>query len=549
MLRRPVPCWTVRAAHDRRFAAVLTTAIRLMGRGGHAMPLLMNNALLPISLRSLLLTAAALMSSPSFAADAPISEAELAADIRILASDDFEGRGPGTAGETRTIAHIVGTWAAAGLRPLAHSSTPWLQPVPLVETHQLDGSMTFQIGDHRLSLSEQDIALRARAPKVEIIGAPLIFTGYGIDGAGKVTGDVAGKVVLILGGDAPFMADPPSLRTRREMLAQAGAAAVIVVADMSMPWLHLRTAYPAPFTRLDDDKADVAFDAMISLRGFDELMGKLGRKGSSMRDAANAANYWIEALPVAVDIKASADVRRYASHNVIGHLAGGNPDGKSVVVMGHWDHLGVCQPDDKQDKICNGAVDNASGIAVMNAVAKRLTQGARPDRDIYFLATTAEEQGLLGAFHFVDHAPMPLNSITIALNLDTVAIAKRGTPVALIGRGRPAYDAKIASVAAAMGRKMDKDGDADPFIRRQDGWAFGVKNIPALMVGGSFSDMALLEKFLGSDYHRASDELTDAVPLGGAAEDGDLHVALIRAFADRTQWTGDDAGPDVVNVK
>jgi hypothetical protein len=501
----------------------------------------MIHALLSVSFRSIFLAALA-MASPSHAADAPVTETELAADIRILASDSFEGRAPGTAGETRTIAHIVGSWAAAGLRPLTNSATPWLQPVPLVETHQLDGRMTFQIGDHRLTLSDQDTALRARVPKVAITGAPLIFTGYGIDGAGKVTGDVAGKVVLILGGDAPFMADPPSLRARREMLAQAGAAAVIVVADMSMPWLHLRTAYPAPFTRLDDGKTDVPFDAMISLRGFDELMGKLGRKGSSIRDAANAANFWIEALPVAVDIDASADVRRYASHNVIGHLAGANPDGKSVVVMGHWDHLGVCQPDDKQDKICNGAVDNASGIAVINALAKRLGHGSRPDRDIYFLATTAEELGLLGAYYFVDHAPMPLDSITAALNLDTVAIAKRGTPVAVIGRGRPAYDAKIASIATSLGRTLDKDGDADAFVRRQDGWAFGAKNIPAFMVGGSFSDMALLEKFLGSDYHRATDEMTDALPLGGAAEDGDLHVALVRAFADRGQWSGDEAG-------
>lgn len=512
-----------------------------MGRGGHAMHPVMKNALSPIFSSPLLLAVLA-WSLPAAAADAPISEAELAADIRIMASDAFEGRAPGTAGEMRTIAHIVGTWAAAGLKPLTGSATPWLQPVPLVETHQLDASLAFQIGDHKLVLPDQDIALRARTAQVAIANAPLIFTGYGVDGTGKVTGDVAGKVVMILGGDAPFLTDAPSLRLRREMLAKAGAAAVIVVADMSMPWLYLRAAYPAPFTQLDDGRVDVPFDAMISLRGFDELMGKMGRKGSSMRDAASAANFWIESLPITVQIAASADVRRYASHNIIGHLAGRNSDGKSVVVMGHWDHLGICQPDDKQDKICNGAVDNASGLAVMNAVAKRLGQGPQSDRDIYFLATTAEEQGLLGATYFVDHAPMPRGNITAALNLDTVAIAKRGSPVAVIGRGRPAYDAKIASIAASMGRKMDKDGDADAFIRRQDGWAFTAKNIPALMVGGSFSDMALLEKFLGSDYHRATDEFSDAVPLGGAAEDGDLHVALVRAFADRGQWTGDDAG-------
>ncbi len=96
----------------------------------------------------------------------------------------------------------------------------------------------------------------------------------------------------------------------------------------------------------------------------------------------------------------------------------------------------------------------------------------------------------------------------------------------------------MRDVSVKLGRKLDEDGEADAFVQRQDGWALGAKGVPSLMVGGSFSDMPLLEKFLGSDYHRAADNFSDAIPLGGAAEDADLHVALGRVFADTRAWTG-----------
>ena len=238
-----------------------------------------------------------------------------------------------------------------------------------------------------------------------------------------------------------------------------------------------------------------------------------------------------------VDLATTSTVRAYESNNIIAKLPGAKPDGRAVLFLGHWDHLGICAPEGAADRICNGAVDNASGIAVLTAVAKRLASGQRPDRDIYFMATTAEEKGLLGAHWFADHPVVPLSDITVALNIDTIAISPRGTPVATIGRGKPAYDAVVRDAAAKLGRTLDEDGEADAFVQRQDGWALGAKGVTSLMVGGSFSDMPLLEKFLESDYHSPADELSDKVPLGGAAEDADLHVALGRAFADTKRWT------------
>ncbi len=472
------------------------------------------------------------------AADAPVTEAELADHIRILSSDAFEGRGPGTEGEDRTIAYIVGEWAKAGLEPVPGSATPWLQGVPLVETQATGGRATFRVGGSDLAFGDDGIVLTGRDTSLSLADVPVVFVGYGVDGAGKVNADVKGKLVIMLFDAVPFGKDLPRYRERRQMLADAGAAGVLVIATDAVPWGQLREAVGGKTTRLASAKPSAPVAGFLSGEAAAALFKRAGQDGAALGEAAKAADYKGVSLPATATIAATTTVRAYESNNIIAKLPGAKPDGQAVLFLGHWDHLGICAPDDAKDRICNGAVDNASGIAVLIAVAKRLAGGARPDRDIYFMATTAEEKGLLGAHWFADHPVVPLSDITVALNIDTIAISPRGTPVATIGRGKPAYDAVVRAVAEKLGRRIDDDGEADPFIQRQDGWALGARGVTALMVGGSFSDMALLETFLGSDYHEPADEFSDKVPLGGAAEDADLHVALGRAFADPKRWPG-----------
>jgi len=338
--------------------------------------------------------------------------------------------------------------------------------------------------------------------------------------------------------NAPFGDKLPRYRERRQMLADAGAAGVLVIATDALPWAQLRDALAGKTTRAASAKAGAPISGFISLEATDALFRKAGEDGAALREAARSADYRGTALPVTADLAATTAVRAYDSHNVVAKLPGARPDGKAVLFLGHWDHLGICAPEGEADRICNGAVDNASGIAVLIEVAKRLGSGVRPDRDIYFLATTAEEMGLLGAHRFASDPSVPLKDITVALNIDTIAISPRGTPVATIGRGKPAYDAVVREVATKLGRKLDEDGEADAFIQRQDGWALGAKGVTSLMAGGSFSDMTLLQKFLGSDYHKPGDNYSEAIELGGAAEDADLHVGLGRAFADTKRWPG-----------
>ena len=486
------------------------------------------------------IAAVALAAGPAVhAQDAPVTEAELASHIRILAGDAFEGRTPGEAGEDRTIAYVVGEWAKAGLEPVPGSATPWLQPVPLHHS--------IPIGEAEraaFKVNGRDIALRG----VSITGGPplhdvpAVFVGYGVDGAGRVHADVKDKLAIMLIGDAPFGNGLPRYRDRRRMLADAGAAAVLVITEDEASWTQLAKAVRNRTTVLANAPvAGPRISGFLSPDAADELLAKAGQRGDALRAAAKSPDYRGLALPVTADLSAVSVAGSFTSHNIVAKLPGAKPDGKVVLFLGHWDHLGLCEPKEAVDRICNGAVDNASGIAVLIEVAKRLAAGPRPDRDIYFLATTAEEQGLLGARYFADHPVVPLADITVALNLDTVAIAPRGAPVATIGRGRPAYDAMVREVAAKLGRTIDEDGEADAFIQRQDGWALGAKGVVSLMAGGSFSDMARLEAFLEGDYHGPSDEFSDTMVLGGAAEDADLHVALGRAFADTQRWRGDAA--------
>ncbi len=470
--------------------------------------------------------------------DAPVTEAELAGHIKILSSDAFEGRGPGTEGEDRTIAYVVGEWAKLGLEPVADSATPWLQGVPLVETQAMGGSAKFKVNGRDFAVADSDVLLTGRDATVSLTNLPLVFVGYGLDGAGKVSADVRGKVAVMLYDNVPFGDKLPRYRERRQMLGDAGASAVLVIATDDALWSQLQNAVGGKATRLASAKQGAPVTGFLSPAAADALFKKAGQDGAALRESAKSSDYKGAALPATVDLATTSTIRSYESSNIIAKLPGAKPDGKAVLFLGHWDHLGICAPDSTTDRICNGAVDNASGIAVLTAVAKRLATGERPDRDIYFMATTAEEKGLLGAHYFADHPVVPLTDITVALNIDTIAISPRGTPVATIGRGKPAYDAVIRDVATKLGRKLDDDGEADAFIQRQDGWALGAKGVTSLMVGGSFSDMPLLETFLGGDYHEPADEFSDKVPLGGAAEDADLHVALGRAFADTKRWPG-----------
>jgi Zn-dependent M28 family amino/carboxypeptidase len=488
----------------------------------------------------LLLAAApflALSSAALHAQSAPpaprVSEQDLRRHIEILASDDFEGRQPGTVGETKTLAYLSKQMAALGLEPAAGQGR-WYQPVGIVTRRPFAHRSTWTANGSAIDFDQANGIFIGKDASVRIDGAPVWFVGHGaVLKDGKVDqlagADLKGAVALIL-YDAPKVPDFPSYAERVKAVTAAGAAAVIGVVSEEIPWSSVTSSYSAGQHKLQSEAVPAVQGAMpvaaaARLVGdaggdFKEL---LGQPGPSFK-------------PVSLKLRASLDistrVHAYTTHNVIGRLRGTGGGKESLLYLAHWDHMGICRPEGEADRICNGAVDNASGLAMLLETARHLARGPRPMRDILFMGTTSEEIGLLGAQHFANEPPVPLVSIVAALNLDTVAVAPAGGKVAILGRGTTALDPIIDETARQLGREPDTDREESSFLNRQDGWVLTKAGVPAVMVGSSFADMGPLGSFLGDAYHKPEDDLDHPIQLGGAAEDTELLVALGRKLAD-----------------
>jgi hypothetical protein len=470
--------------------------------------------------------------------DSRVTEAELRRHMAYLADDALEGRYPGTPGETLTAHYMALQLAAAGFVG-GMPDGGWYQPVPLVTLSTSSYLARFSRADGTV-VPAPAITLRASRGPTRMDNVPVVYVGHGVDSNGQVVADVRGKVALLLVTDRPGEG-ALNLTARRDALIAAGARSTLMVPPPGMPFAQLQRSFTARRLQLESRVSRAEIDGMMSAESADALLASGGASAESLRSAATAADFTGIALPVTATLSADTVRHDFNSYNVVGRLPGRQPASGTVVLTGHWDHLGICRPEGEADRICNGAVDNASGIAVLLEVGARLGAGARSgaqlDRDVMIIGTTAEEQGLLGAFHFVAAPPVPLAQIAVALNVDTVAVAGRGAPMAVIGRvDNPLYATAFEQVGRSLGRAIDSDVEGEAFVRRQDGWALTQAGVPSLMAGGSFSDMAKLEDYLGGDYHGPADQMKDSIPLGGAADDADLHLALTRHFGLLRSW-------------
>jgi hypothetical protein len=471
-----------------------------------------------------------------FPAEAKTVEQSLRDHIAVLASDEYEGRAPGTAGEQKTLGYIMAAWQKAGLKPGADNDS-WFAPVPLLQRAPLASKFSFSTKEKTLRFIADEIILTGRDESYQKKALPLVFGGYGIKADGTAIDGVAGKAVLML-FDPPDTAPAAmkSLRVRREALVKAGAEAVFVVADNGQGnWAAIRRQLLSRPITLQTREIRAPLEGAISSEFAVGMVTAAGRDWDKLRASAKTPNFATQELGINGDFDVTTNIWRFDSQNVLGKIAGKKKGSGAVVFMAHWDHLGICEPEAVEDKICNGAVDNASGIAVLTEVARGLAK-SRQDRDIYFVATTAEESGLLGAYAFADKPPVPLDQIVAVLNVDTIAVAPAGAKVAIIARGMTPLDPIVDGVAKKLGRKVETSTAANSFLQRQDGWALTQKGVHAIMVGGSFSDLGRMQAFLESDYHGPNDELTDKTILSGAAEDVVLHIELGRMFASERKY-------------
>lgn len=474
-----------------------------------------------------------------FAAHAPVAakadgpravEARLRGHVDILASDAMEGRKPGTPGGEKAAAYIAAQFAEVGLLPGAAGGS-YYAPVDLVEQRVTHAAAAWVVGGQAQAIAPQLIVLAGGEPISDIAAAPLIFGGFGKD---LVEATVRGAVVMIYPGRPEGAGEFPSFSARRDALAKAGARAVLRIETAAEAWPVIREAVGDPRTTLAGTPRVLLWGA-LSNEAWTSLLTRLGRDPAALLAAANAPGFVAEPLDATLSLDVKTVERRYRSWNVIGRQAGSDPSAGAIFYLAHYDHLGLCRPEGMADRICNGAVDNASGVAMTIEIARALAADLPAPRDRYFIATTAEEMGLLGARALLAAPPVPAASIAAVLNFDTVAVSPRRAPVAMVGRGRTPLDPIVDAVARRLGRRINPSTEANALINRQDGWIFTEAGIPAAMIGGSLN-MAYLNRFLEGTYHKPDDDLAQPLPLDGVAEDVHLHRALGRILADPAQY-------------
>ena len=484
-------------------------------------------------LRFLIAAAPLLLLSTPAEAQQRVRSEELMRHIRVLASDQYEGREPGTAGGERTEAYLLESFAQAGLTPGAAGGS-WRQTVRMIERRPKRSRVFWKAGARRLEVPEDSLVLLGREARLRFTDVPVIFAGYGTPQ--EVEGlDLDNALLLVLGGDPPGRKGAAELSDRTAALAASGARGVLAIAPAPAPWPDVKRATAAgpavPLNRVSP------LEGAISTAGAASLLRSAGLDLASLSEQASRPGFRARRLGIDASADVETVVQGYESANIIGKIDGNGSAGEALVLMAHWDHLGLCKPEGAADRICNGAVDNASGTAILIETARALAAGPRPARTIYFVATTLEERGLLGAEAFAASPPPAVERIVAALNIDTTAIAPAGLPVAIIGRGNyPALERVIDATARSLGRGVDTDTEANVMIERQDGWALARRNIPAVMATGSVSDMGLLRAYLAGPYHKPEYDLTQRIELGGAVEDTDLHIALARALADPLRY-------------
>jgi Zn-dependent M28 family amino/carboxypeptidase len=441
----------------------------------------------------------------ALAASSPISAPRIKADVKILSSDAFLGRGPGEAGEDKAIAYIASQLAAAGIQPGGEKGG-WYQDVPLIRLDRSPGAtMELALGTWRLPLAPgRDATLSLRNPgHTMLAGAPLMFVGYGIVDAAlgwdAYAGvDMRGKIAVVLANDPDFeagsdlgfegrrMALPGRTGVKFAAAEKAGAAGVLVIhedAAASYPFLQVASGDALPAMAIAPFVPSPTFQLSGWLRR-DLAIALLGRAGLDLDTLkTRARDPKFRAFPLAgatLTAEGSLKATAVTSHNVVGKLPGTTHPDQYVLYGAHWDANGRNGPVNG-DGIRNGAIDNATGTSEMIEVARAFTHGARPARTIIFAAWTAEEKGLLGSEYYAAHPLYPLARTAAMINLDPHVALPAARNLELIGGKRVSLERDLRDAAAARGLAViDEPAVEAGWYFRSDQFSFARRGVPAL---------------------------------------------------------------------
>ena len=490
------------------------------------------------------------------------------AHIKVLSSDEYEGRAPGTKGEELSVNYIQDQFKKLNLKPGNPDGT-YVQKVPLVGILGAElKPLTFTKGPRKQTLKWADEVVawtKHVADGASIANTDVVFAGYGVEAPEYnwndfKDADVKGKTIIVLVNDpaVPDPANPAKLDPnvfkgdamtyygrwtyKFEEGARKGAAAVLVVHETvpaGYPFKVVQGNLSEKFDLVTPDKnmSRASIEGWITTDAAKKILAMGGQDFEALKKQARTRDF----KPVPLGLKASMAVkntlRTIDSQNVVAKLEGSDPALKDeyVVYSAHWDHLGVGAPVNG-DKIYNGALDNASGVATVLEIARAFTQvQPQPKRSILFLMVTAEEQGLLGSQYYSISPLYPLNKTLANINIDGVNQWGRTKDITVIGMGASDLDDYLKAAADEQGRVLRSDPEPGKgFYYRSDHFNFAKQGVPALDpdagidFAGKSADYGRKKRdeYTEKDYHAPSDEVKADWDLTGAMDDAQLFFAV-----------------------
>ncbi|MBY5990924.1 M28 family metallopeptidase [Ferrimonas balearica] len=520
-----------------------------------------------IRLASLGATLLALTACSQFPSSTPhqFDEARVRADIQELASDRYQGRLPTTEGETLTLAYLEGQFRAMGLKP--GNGDSYLQAVPMVRHTTQSARLT--LGGERYRYL-YDMVLNSFKPGEQhnIQNSEVVFVGYGInapeydwnDYAGL---DVAGKTVVMLVNDPGFATGDPALFKGSTMtyygrwdykFAEAGrqgAAAALIIHDTkpaSYPWMVVQNSWTGPQLGLADvEDPHPVMEGWLKKAAAERLLADAGLNLAALTaEAQRGPMHRVLGMQAQASVQQSID--HATSYNVLATLPGSERPEEQVIYTAHWDHIGT-----QGDKIYNGAMDNATGLAGILEIARAFAAGPAPKRSVTFLAVTGEEQGLLGSRYYAANPVFPLEQTAGVFNADSTNIYGPTRDFTVVGLGQSSLEQYLEGPLEAQGRHLSRESNpgAGGYFR-SDHFSFAQKGVPALFAGGGNQAISpeveasrlTIKALMKGCYHNDCDTYRPQWDLRGAMQDLEVYYQAGRALAEDDHWPGFLAGSE-----
>ncbi|MEP1445531.1 MAG: M28 family metallopeptidase [Paraglaciecola sp.] len=480
-----------------------------------------------------------------------ISTDDLRTHIKVLASDEFEGRLPTTVGEQKTLDYLLKEFKQMGYQP--GNGDSYLQPVELIEM-TADPQMTLTIGENNFVYKQDMIASTSREQsKVELKNSELVFVGYGVNAPeynwNDYQGlDVKGKTVVILVNDPGFenpkgdkfqgttMTYYGRWTYKYEEASRQGAAAAIIVHETkpaSYGWSVVANSWSGPQYGLvsQNGNADrVAVEGWLTTEAAEKVFADAGLNFAEQKAKAIATPY-NQNLGLSASVTINNNFKKSTSYNVIATLPGSEAPDEHVIYTAHWDHLG--KDENKEgDQIYNGAHDNATGTAAAIVMAKAFSElTITPKRSTTFLIVTAEEQGLLGSKFYTQHPVIPLDKTVANINMDAMNVLGKTKDIAVVGMGKSELENYLEKAAKRQSRHLVQESRPQAGIYyRSDHFSFAKQGVPALYAKGGDEPIdeatAAYRKrtkvIVTGCYHQVCDKFRENWDLSGIQQDTQL---------------------------